>query len=44
MNADLTGLAFAAGMVTAFSPCRFAMLPAYLTTVVQRDGAARSSR
>ncbi len=41
MNADLTGLAFAAGMVAAFNPCGFAMLPAYLTTVVQRDGGGQ---
>lgn len=37
MNSDLIGLAFAAGMVAAFNPCGFAMLPAYLTLVVQRD-------
>jgi len=41
VNADLTGLAFAAGMVAAFNPCGFAMLPAYLTTVVQRDGGGQ---
>lgn len=38
MNSDLIGLAFAAGMVAAFNPCGFAMLPAYLTLVIQRDG------
>lgn len=38
MNTDLIGLAFAAGMVAAFNPCGFAMLPAYLTLVVQRGG------
>ena len=38
MNLDLIGLAFAAGMVAAFNPCGFAMLPAYLTLVVRRDG------
>jgi cytochrome c biogenesis protein CcdA len=37
MNTDLLGLAFAAGMVAAFNPCGFAMLPAYLTLVIQRD-------
>ena len=37
MSGDLTGLAFAAGMVAAFNPCGFAMLPAYLTLVVRRD-------
>ena len=37
MNGDLTGLAFAAGMVAAFNPCGFAMLPAYLTLVVRRE-------
>lgn len=37
MNAELIGLALAAGMVAAFNPCGFAMLPAYLTLVVQRE-------
>ena len=37
MNPDLLGLAFAAGMVTAFNPCGFAMLPAYLMLVIQRE-------
>lgn len=37
MNTDLLGLAFAAGMVAAFNPCGFAMLPAYLTLVIQRE-------
>ena len=37
MNSDLLGLAFAAGMVTAFNPCGFAMLPAYLMLVIQRE-------
>ena len=41
MNSDLVGLAFAAGMVAAFNPCGFAMLPAYLTLVVQRDSVGR---
>lgn len=39
MDSSLIGLAFAAGMVAAFNPCGFAMLPAYLTLVVQHDGA-----
>ena len=33
MNNDLLGLAFAAGMVAAFNPCGFAMLPAYLARI-----------
>ncbi len=37
MNSDLLGLAFAAGMVAAFNPCGFAMLPAYLMLVIQRE-------
>jgi len=37
MNPNLIGLAFAAGMVAAFNPCGFAMLPAYLTLVVHRE-------
>ncbi len=35
MDANLTGLALAAGMVAALNPCGFAMLPAYLTLVVR---------
>lgn len=38
MNGELIGLAFAAGMVAAFNPCGFAMLPAYLTLVVGEQG------
>lgn len=42
MNADLIGLAFAAGMVATFNPCGFAMLPAYLSLVVRPgEGDAR---
>ncbi len=41
MNQDLIGLAFAAGAVAAFNPCGFAMLPAYLTLVIQRDGGGQ---
>lgn len=37
MEHDLLALAFAAGMVAAFNPCGFAMLPAYLALVVQRE-------
>jgi cytochrome c biogenesis protein CcdA len=37
VNPDLLGLAFAAGMVAAFNPCGFAMLPAYLMLVIQRE-------
>ena len=43
MNSDLVGLAFAAGMVAAFNPCGFAMLPAYLTFVVQREGGGQAA-
>ncbi|BBY66926.1 cytochrome c biogenesis CcdA family protein [Mycolicibacterium helvum] len=39
MDANLTGLALAAGMVAALNPCGFAMLPAYLTLVVRGEGA-----
>ncbi|MCW2686011.1 MAG: cytochrome c biosis protein [Mycobacterium sp.] len=35
------GLAFAAGLVAALNPCGFAMLPAYLTLVVGREGTSR---
>lgn len=38
METDLVGLAFSAGLVAALNPCGFAMLPAYLALVVQRDG------
>lgn len=41
MNSDLAGLALAAGMVAAFNPCGFAMLPAYLTLVVDRAGSGQ---
>lgn len=41
MNNDLLGLAFVAGMVAAFNPCGFAMLPAYLTLVIEREGGGR---
>ena len=44
MNGELIGLAFAAGMVAAFNPCGFAMLPAYLTFAVQRDGVGNTSQ
>ena len=37
MDANLTGLALAAGMVAALNPCGFAMLPAYLTLVVRGE-------
>ena len=44
MDHNLIGLAFAAGMVAALNPCGFAMLPAYLTLVVNRaDGDQRSA-
>ena len=34
MEHNLVALAFVAGMVAAFNPCGFAMLPAYLTLVI----------
>lgn len=43
MNSELTGLAFAAGMVSALNPCGFAMLPAYLTLVVHRGQGGQFS-
>lgn len=43
MNGELTGLAFAAGMVAAFNPCGFAMLPAYLTLVIGREETGQFS-
>jgi cytochrome c biogenesis protein CcdA len=43
VNSDLIGLAFAAGMVAAFNPCGFAMLPAYLTFVVQREDGGQAA-
>lgn len=42
MDYNLVGLAFTAGMVAAFNPCGFAMLPAYLTLVVRRDGGGQA--
>lgn len=41
MNSDLIGLSFAAGMLAAFNPCGFAMLPAYLTLVVRRENGGQ---
>jgi cytochrome c biogenesis protein CcdA len=40
---NLLGLAFAAGLVAALNPCGFAMLPAYLTLVVQGDDRGRAA-
>jgi cytochrome c biogenesis protein CcdA len=42
VGSDGLGLAFGAGLVAALNPCGFAMLPAYLTLVVNggRPGAA----
>ena len=37
MDSELVGLAFAAGMVAAFNPCGFAMLPAYLALVINGE-------
>ena len=41
MNSDLIALAFGAGRVAAFNPCGFAMLPAYLTLVIQRESGGQ---
>ncbi|MCH9733924.1 MAG: cytochrome c biogenesis CcdA family protein [Actinomycetia bacterium] len=41
MDQSLVALAFTAGMVAALNPCGFAMLPAYLTLVVHREGAGQ---
>lgn len=37
MDQGLIGLAFAAGTVAALNPCGFAMLPAYLTMVIDTE-------
>lgn len=37
MNQNLSGLAFAAGLVAALNPCGFALLPAYLALVVRGE-------
>lgn len=43
MSADLPlALALAAGLVAAFNPCGFAMLPAYLTLLISDEGPSRS--
>jgi cytochrome c biogenesis protein CcdA len=39
VGSDGLGLAFGAGLVAALNPCGFAMLPAYLTLVVNGGGA-----
>lgn len=46
MDQNLVGLAFVAGMVAAFNPCGFAMLPAYLTLVIdpQNNGQVTAVR
>jgi len=41
LNQNLVGLAFVAGMVAAFNPCGFAMLPAYLTLVIDPQGSSQ---
>ena len=43
MDQNLVGLAFVAGMVAAFNPCGFAMLPAYLTLVIDPQGGSQLS-
>lgn len=37
MEGDLLGLAFGAGLIAAVNPCGFAMLPGYLSLVIQPD-------
>jgi len=46
LDQNLVGLAFIAGMVAAFNPCGFAMLPAYLTLVIdpQNNGQLTAVR
>ena len=46
MDQNLVGLAFVAGMVAAFNPCGFAMLPAYLTLMIdpQNNGQLTAVR
>jgi len=41
LEQNLVGLAFVAGMVAAFNPCGFAMLPAYLTLVIDPQGGSQ---
>jgi len=41
LDQNLVGLAFVAGMVAAFNPCGFAMLPAYLTLVIDPQGGSQ---
>lgn len=43
MDNDLLGLAFGAGMVAAFNPCGFAMLPAYLALVIERERGGQTA-
>ncbi len=40
MDADLLGLAFGAGLIAAVNPCGFAMLPGYLSLVIQADAGS----
>ncbi|MCV7343359.1 cytochrome c biogenesis CcdA family protein [Mycolicibacterium rhodesiae] len=41
MEHSLMGLAFGAGLVAVLNPCGFAMLPVYMTLVVQGDAAGQ---
>jgi cytochrome c biogenesis protein CcdA len=43
LDQNLVGLAFVAGMVAAFNPCGFAMLPAYLTLVIDPQAGSQLS-
>lgn len=43
MDAGIIGFAVAAGLVAAFNPCGFAMLPAYLTLVVLGEDRSAGS-
>ena len=45
MEGDLLGLAFGAGLIAAVNPCGFAMLPGYLSLVIQPGvGTGRATR
>lgn len=41
MDTGVLGFALAAGLLAAFNPCGFAMLPAYLALVVLGEDGAR---
>lgn len=43
MDSGIVGFALAAGLIAAFNPCGFAMLPAYLTLVVLGEERSRGT-